>query len=247
MISIAQSSSQRDIIHLTDEFVEHSKVIKATLDILYDREVTSFRNERLYQHVIEFARKWEIPVVLKTISKELRLQANYPKAFKLIIRMFRLAINLGEHDVIIAVIKAWSGKSWGTNTSSSSTSDSIPDNSFFPATTPTLPEPTIEGALLKYIEGAPIFELGGWPFATFSELPLPLIWAILRAGQLAKGRHTDAMATELKKVLDLMCMSECSSYRGRLMADASRRSCEVHLGWRRFRSTICVRRSMRFT
>ena len=207
MISCAQSSSQRDIIHLTDQFVEHSQVIKVTLNILYHRGITSFRNERLYQHVIEFARKWEIPVVLETISKELRLQANYPKAFKLIIRMFRLSINLGEHDVIIAVIKAWSGKSWGTNTSPSNSTNK-PDHTFFPATTPTLPEPTIEGALLKYIEGAPIFELGGWPFATFFELPLPLIWAILRAGQLAKGRHTDAMATELKKVLDLMCTSE---------------------------------------
>jgi len=45
MISCAQSSSQRDIIHLTDQFVEHSQVIKVTLDILYHRGITSSLSE----------------------------------------------------------------------------------------------------------------------------------------------------------------------------------------------------------
>jgi hypothetical protein len=60
MLRVAQSIDQRGPLDLTDEFVEHSSVIKAILDILYDQEITSFRDDKLYHHVIEFARKYDM-------------------------------------------------------------------------------------------------------------------------------------------------------------------------------------------
>jgi hypothetical protein len=94
MLGVAQSIDQRGPLDLTDEFVEHSLVIKATLDILYDQEITSFKDDKPYHHVIEFARKYDMSSILKTISNQLRVHATSPdKAHCL--RLLRIAIDLG--------------------------------------------------------------------------------------------------------------------------------------------------------
>ena len=63
MLGIAQSNSQRDPIDLTDTLVEMSLVVKAVLDILYDHEVISFKDNKLYHHVIEFARRYDMGII----------------------------------------------------------------------------------------------------------------------------------------------------------------------------------------
>lgn len=60
MVGIAQTGAQRGPLELTDEYVEHSQVVEATLDILYNSEITSFTDDKLYHHVIEFARKYDM-------------------------------------------------------------------------------------------------------------------------------------------------------------------------------------------
>ena len=65
MVGIAQSGAQRGPLELTDEYVEHSQVVEATLDILYNSEITSFTDDNLYHHVIEFARKYDMSTIPK--------------------------------------------------------------------------------------------------------------------------------------------------------------------------------------
>jgi len=113
MLGIAQSTTQRDPIAMTDPHVELSIVIKATLDILYDREVHSFSDDSLYQHVLEFARKWDMPIIIRTILKELRVHATSSKMDTTVNSMFRLALDIGvitmRSSHSLKLVKAESG------------------------------------------------------------------------------------------------------------------------------------------
>ena len=204
MIGIAHSVAQRDPIDLTDEFVEMSPVVKAVLDILYDQEVSSFSDCRLYHHVIEFARKYDMAIVLKTISKEIRVHATSPGRGH-ILRLFRIAIDLGDYDLMTAVYKSNGSHAWPKHVNTGLTKSV----SLFPDKHLTLPEPLIQGFTKEYVPRAKAFELGGWPYLAFAALPTPLAWAMLRAGQTADKLFAsdgpEANAKELQKILKSMC------------------------------------------
>jgi hypothetical protein len=210
MIGIAQSNSQRDPIDLTDTFVEMSLVVKAALDILYDQEVVSFKDDRLYHHVIEFARKYDMGIILKTISKEIRVHATSLDKSHHVLRLFRVAIDLGEYELITAIVRAKGNYAWPKPVK-----DQIPElGSLFPSKTLSLPKPFITGSAKEYVPGAKAFDLGGWPYSTFAALPTPLAWALLRAHLTAekpfKSDGSESIGKELQKVLDSMCESSSS-------------------------------------
>jgi hypothetical protein len=227
MLGVAQSIDQRGPLDLTDEFVEHSLVIKATLDVLYDQEITSFKDDKLYHHVIEFARKYDMSSILKTISNQLRVHATSPdKAHCL--RLLRIAIDLGECDLMTAIVRATCGHVWPTYEKPDPSpfqfglgrrSDTKPtplpkkrdDRSIFPTKGLSLPSPNVSTASKEYIEGGKAFDLGTWPYPEFAALPPPLAWALLRAEQLASKEYshqrTEAFGRELQNVLDSMCES----------------------------------------
>jgi hypothetical protein len=113
MIGLAQSDSQRDPITLTDKPLELSLVVKATFDILYDREVASFKDANLYHQVIEFARKWDMPVILKTLSMQILVHTNSEGLDNCINQVFSLATDLGEPKLLTAIMRSKVGKAWG--------------------------------------------------------------------------------------------------------------------------------------
>jgi hypothetical protein len=212
MIGTAQSNSQRDPIDLTDTFVELSLVIWAVLDILYDQEVITFGDENLYHHVIEFARKYDMGIILKTISKEIRVHATSPDKGHDVLGLFRIAIDLGDYELMAAIVRAKGSYAWPLLGK-----DQVPElGSLFPSKNLTLPKTLIFGSAKEYVPGAKAFDLGGWPYSTFAALPTPLAWAILRA------QHTDEKAflsdgiesigKELQKVLESMCESRLSCW-----------------------------------
>jgi hypothetical protein len=208
MLGIAQSTDQRDPITLSDPHVELSIVIKATLDILYGHEIDSFTDDKLYHHVIEFSRKWDMPIIIRTIIKELHVHASTSKTDTTAGRLFRLAIDVGDHDVIAVMIERGHDKGWPgiDGTLKSRISDGL-----LPIRNLTLAEPFLDDEAQRYLKLSPVFALGGWPYNKFVALPLPVIWAILRAQQTTKLAHksSDPRATpkELKKLLDSMCES----------------------------------------
>ena len=111
MVGIAQTGTQRGPIELTDEFVEHSQVVEAALDIMYDSEIKSFADDKLYHHVIEFARKYDISSILKTISSQLRAHATSSDKGNFL-RLLRVAIDLGECSLMSAIVRATCGHLW---------------------------------------------------------------------------------------------------------------------------------------
>jgi hypothetical protein len=209
MVGIAQSDAQRDPINLTDPHVELGDVVEATLDILYDHDIPFIDQETLYHHVIDFARKWDMSIILSRISKQLRLHTISEEKGGRPLRLLRLAINLGDNEVIATIIKssvqhAWPAGGHGTRDAGSETGTGN-----LPWKSPTLPKPKLTGVTQDYLKGAPIFELGSWPYSTFAALPPPLAWAILRAGivldQAHVSRRSITLATEVHKLMDIMC------------------------------------------
>jgi hypothetical protein len=204
MLGIAQSTDQRDPITLSDPHVEHSIVIRATLDILYDHEIESFMDDKLYHHVIEFAQKWDMPIISRTIVTEFRSHANTPKMFSTINPMFRLSVDIGDHDLIAAMVRSCHGNKWLA--AGVEPADSSPH---LPPLKLALDDPIVNFEAERYLKGAPVFHLGGWPYAKFAALPTPLAWAILRAQEAVdlayKSSDSEALSLELKRVLDSMC------------------------------------------
>ena len=71
MISMAQSSPQRDPIIFTDEYVECSRIVKMALDIIYTLKVDEFGESlaRSYMYVVDFGKKWDIDLLPSVIGK----------------------------------------------------------------------------------------------------------------------------------------------------------------------------------
>jgi len=234
MVGIAQTGTQRGPIELTDEFVEHSQVVEAALDIMYDSEIKSFADDKLYHHVIEFARKYDISSILKTISSQLRAHATSSDKGNFL-RLLRVAIDLGECSLISAIVGATCGHVWPeisieyeamrarqalsilANESSTLLLNPKPvvsrkpptDKSIFPSKPLSLPSPNLDIAAKEYVEGEKAFDLGTWPYEEFASLPTPLAWALLRADQLAKKEYsldrTVAFGRKIQDILDTMC------------------------------------------
>jgi hypothetical protein len=207
MISIAKSDIQRDPITLTDPHVELGIVIEATLDILYDHDIPFIDQETLYHHVTDFARKWDMSIILSKLSKQLRLHAISEELGGRPLRLLRLAINLGDNEVIATIIQSSAQHGWPSG--GHGKRDSGSGTGGLPWKSPTLPKPIITGVCADFLKGAPIFELGSWPYSTFAALPTPLAWAILRAGANLDLTHVSrrsiTLATEVQKLMDMMC------------------------------------------
>lgn len=205
MVDIAKSDIQRDPITLTDPRMEVSVVVEATLDILYNHEIVSFGNDMEYCCVVDFARKWDMASVLKTISIQLRLHSISPENGNRPLRLLRIAIALGETEPIATIIRSSCGKTWPA--ASGRVEKQQGEN--LPYRPPSLPKPTLSDGTRGFLKGAPIFDLGGWPYAKFADLPTPLVWALLRAGTTLDQAHvtrtSTTLATEVKKLMDMMC------------------------------------------
>ena len=229
MVGIAQSGAQRGPLELTDEYVEHSQVVEATLDILYNLGITSFTDDNLYHHVIEFARKYDMSFILKTISNQIRVHANYTDKAHCV-RLLRIAIDLGECDLMAAVVRATCGHNWPDRPKPKTSlfrfgwgsrlvpdvkpaplSEECRDQSLFPPKSLFLPPPHVSVESKEYIAGGKAFELGTWSYPEFAALPPPIAWALLRAEQLASDEYhdkrTEAFGRELQNILDSMCES----------------------------------------
>ena len=207
MIGLAKSDSQRDPIALTDKPLELSLVVKATLDILYDREVASFKDANLYHQVIEFARKWDMPVILKTLLTQLLVHTNSEGLNSHINQFFSLATDLAEPKLLTAIMRSKVGRAWG---------DPIPNpeegiSRLFQEKSLSLGPPVLNEDTERCLKGAPCFKLGGWPYSKFAAVPTPIVWALLRASETAdlayKTHVPEFLLVEFQKLMESMCES----------------------------------------
>jgi hypothetical protein len=225
MFDIAHSPTQRDPIVLSDDTLESSVVLKAAFDILYDREVESFRNERLYRLVIEFARKWDIPAILKTISKEIRCHVSDSRSLSSPTRLFRLAVDLGDINLMTTIVEAKHNDTFGAGKPTPE-----PEQDRLPRRKLNMPKPSNSGVHQEYIAGGRKFDPGAWPYTIFAQMPRPIVWALLRAQVTPKraseptevsalllahrerSQQTVKLSEGFKKAMDFMCESHITSY-----------------------------------
>jgi len=225
MIHLAKSSTQRDPITLSHQYVEHSLVVKAALDIIYDREIASFDECNTLLYVIEFARKWDISVINKVMMKEVQLQCSVSKH---LFTMFFIAIELADHDTIATVVKMMSTGYWGDVDIRTPL-----DSNILPYGSINMLEPCPEALECAIVRGTSIGDLGGWSWELFSETPKPILWAMLRARQAAqtdeKVIRSARVSYEMKKVLSEMCKplhSQIDSYPDARRSHSGQSSCE---------------------
>jgi len=74
MISMAMSSTQKDPIVLTDQWVECSQVVKTALDMIYTSKLNEIgqENYNIYLYVVDFAQKWDIGMISTLMGNQFR-------------------------------------------------------------------------------------------------------------------------------------------------------------------------------
>jgi len=125
---------------------------------------------------------------------------------KNIIRHLRLALDLGENELITTILRSQKRRSWSAAGGESS---ELAGSHCLPLKPLTMATPSFTGVVREYLKGAHAFELGGWPYSVFATLPSPFVWAMLRAQKTVdlspKPHLSNAFTDELSKLLDIMC------------------------------------------
>ena len=105
---MASSTAQRNPITLTDERLENSLVIKKILDIIYNLDIGKLKKDQdmfVLRYVIDFAKKWEMEIVIKTIEKEMWRRVDSRSEKPHLFRHFLIALALGDHKLAASYYK----------------------------------------------------------------------------------------------------------------------------------------------
>jgi len=100
MIAIANSASQRNPMSLTHPTVDHSRVVKAALDIIYTVDFSHDNIERdlnLVKYVIDFAKKWDISRITNITRKE--IAQVFSMEGLLAVEYLLVAVHLGDNGL----------------------------------------------------------------------------------------------------------------------------------------------------
>jgi len=64
----------RDLIVLTDQWVECSQVVKTALDMIYTSKLNEIgqENYNIYLYVVDFAQKWDIGMISTLMGNQFR-------------------------------------------------------------------------------------------------------------------------------------------------------------------------------
>jgi hypothetical protein len=167
MISLAKDAKQREKLVLTDEILEHSLIITALLDVIYDNKVLPLRQVPRVIYLLRLADKWEIPMIRRLILDQLR-QAFYESschAFDL----FRIAVESRDYDLASRLI--------GQYDQAPNATDRWPHL----VQVGCLPPPRHD-QLAPRLPTNPRFvvldDLQGMPYAAFIDLPPKVSWAL---------------------------------------------------------------------
>lgn len=207
MIAIAQSSTQRDPIVFTNQWVECSRVVKRALDIIYTSEVDEIDEDNLNSnmYVVDFARKWDITVIRTLMANQIRLSATKDKspAFEL------LLISLKMNDNALAASafgsrdrEMWLGHEYAWICEPAGLDDAevvLPPNY---QSEPYSRRPSRDAK--ENPKGGDIFDLGASAYEWSIQLPPTVTWIILRSQHLSVHSRNPAQE-HFKRLMDLYC------------------------------------------
>jgi hypothetical protein len=115
MIALADSSSQRDSIQLTDTEMEESEIVKRALDIIYNVEFEFSSNQYccdIVSLIIDFANKWEISMITNLIQKDLFMDAKGKDGPSYPSHCFLIALKLRRNELACIFLERGEKEGW---------------------------------------------------------------------------------------------------------------------------------------
>jgi hypothetical protein len=198
---MATTTTQRDPITFTDGQMENEKAITAFLDVIYTWSIKDVGHEDSVGniHLIEFARKWECQPIIEMISRDITYNIKRPKPGD-IYEQFLLAIGMDNYELAADCLRyrpimPWSGEP------SANPPDPVSLHSR---------QPSVAFLALEPLEGHNVFDMSASNFACFTELPLDVVWALLRSWNIAKsanieGKFETMFGDEFVKIMRTAC------------------------------------------
>jgi len=193
MLSIANSTIQRDPITFTDDKLEVGPVIRSFLDGVYSSSMEDCANRlkaNTTKYVVDFARKWECQGVLNMIELVVRLNIRGLKDIKPVpfhlFDLFLLAIKLERYELAGDCLRDRDGQQWGINEGEEDDHDENDKrDNYLPANLQS--DQRVDGWLhLQAGAGISVFDLSASHYEDFVEIPPNIVWALMRANRLAK-------------------------------------------------------------
>ena len=227
MISMAATSSQRDPIILTDTNVEHSRVIKEALNIIYYLRVDADEahdRASLYLYVIEFAKKWEVSMITDFIGREISRCIEGGKKQWQSFNFLLLALRLGDNSLAAKCCNKMGEAEWIPVEPKITQKDET-NQERYPTEKWEFEER--HGLPIPYLNDRPVHQLtknnplaatpGGScidlrviPYDSFLQLPPTVAWIILHAS-IGHEPGSGSIENKVKQLLDLACESASTS------------------------------------
>ena len=203
MVAIANCGSQRNRMPLTHPTVDHSRVVKAALDIIYTVEFSHHNIERdlnLVKYVIDFAKKWDILRITNIIRKE--IAQVFSMEGLLAVEYFLVAVHLGDNGLAARYYSSQDGfhhyryREDLEDLEDDTETDDLSENpdreqDFTKLPQHYLSDTRAEGLtneLLYGSDGGASLDFGNMPYADFLRFTPTLVWSVLRAEAATKDR-----------------------------------------------------------
>jgi hypothetical protein len=194
----SRSSASSECIELSDPAIETSRVITGLLDIMIeDTDILDIVPDNIRSQVILFALKYDFVNEIRIIKYQLNVAVSSCEARKRDPRpIFHIASMLDAQTLCTnAIKKAGAGWNW-----------TVGD------------EPNQEKLFGVQLKGGKIFDLTTSPLSDLRDMPIEVIWALLRASHkpntltgAALQAERDAMAERYAKLMKLPGRSTCST------------------------------------
>ena len=233
MISLANSSSQRDPVNLTDPLMENSDVVLQVLDIIYTLGISADTIEDdvdLVKYAIDFARKWEMTMVIDIIHKELSRIIDSKTGTSSHFEHFLVALHLGDNDLAADMYAGCGDEEWEGSaddgielplirdcwSSSDGSTPGLSDNDdkaheedkHYLSDKRSADLFRKDGHVTSL--GGDIFNMGRIPYGAFLQIPPTVVWIILRAQEIATLMPEEGQAKEhVQALLNRACESMC--------------------------------------
>ena len=102
----------RDLIVLTDQWVECSQVVKTALDMIYTSKLNEIgqENYNIYLYVVDFVQKWDIGVISTLMGYQFRLDATKQSCFGF--ELLLIAVKLGDNELAVLAFGSKDRQVW---------------------------------------------------------------------------------------------------------------------------------------
>ena len=210
MISLANSSSQRDPINLTDPLMENSDVVLQVLDIVYTLGISAETIEDdvdLVKYAIDFARKWEMTMVIDIVHKELSRIIDSKTGTSSHFEHFLVALHLGDNDFAAEMYAGCEDEEWEGGAGDGLDKAHEEDKHYL-SDKRSADLFRKDGLVISL--GGDIFNMGRMPYGAFLQIPPTVVWIILRAQEIAALMPEEGAAKEnVQVLLNRACESLC--------------------------------------